>query len=202
MINVLIAIGICIMSYLLGCFSFSRIIAKFFKKLNVYEVGTGFAITENIYHNISKPLGVLSASVDAVKIYLFIHLVKWKFSYFGLMDLSFNTMLFIFGFFMLLGHCLPATHKFRGGRGIFIFTGMLLSFNEILLPMSITLVIAGILFFVFKQSRFSQFLIVLFPPLLSIIIYDLDHPFIRLMVISAMVMGIINFIVSKRLKEL
>ena len=68
---VLYAVAICVMSYTLGCFSTARVIAKSCKKLNVYGVGTGLAINENIYLNISKPLGALAALLDATKIYMY-----------------------------------------------------------------------------------------------------------------------------------
>ena len=80
-IKVLFAVAVCVLSYYLGCFSSARVIAKCFKKLNVYGVGSGFAINENIYNNISKPLGALAATLDATQIFLFILLIKCKFTY-------------------------------------------------------------------------------------------------------------------------
>jgi glycerol-3-phosphate acyltransferase PlsY len=45
-----------LLSYLLGCFSTARLVAKWAKSLNIYRVGTGHADSENIYENVSHPL--------------------------------------------------------------------------------------------------------------------------------------------------
>ena len=118
----------------------------------------------------------------------------------GLTVLSMKEMIFAFGFFMILGHCFPIYHKFKGGRGIFIYVGLLMIYIPI--PMLIALAIAGVLFFVFKQVRFSQYFIVLFPPFLSTFFFDTSRVLMALMGLTAVVMGVLNYFVSKRLGEL
>ena len=71
----LIAAGIVVLAYLYGCFSTARIVAKGFRSLDIYKVGTGLADTENIYANISRPLGVLVGALDMAKAYLFMKVI-------------------------------------------------------------------------------------------------------------------------------
>jgi len=57
-----------LLSYLLGCFSTARLVAKWAKSLNIYRVGTGHADSENIYENVSHPLGLMVGAIDAANI--------------------------------------------------------------------------------------------------------------------------------------
>ena len=197
-----IAIAICILSYFIGCFSTARLLARSFRHLNVYKVGTGLADIPNIFSNISKTLGISAGVIDTGKMFIYISLIKIITSLFSLEIIGSNEIIFIFGFFMLAGHCLPLTHNFKGGRGIFTYTGLILVFIPwIMLGI---LVVALLLLLIFKQFRFAQYIIVLGPPVFcfflpnSIIADDL----VLLMTITAILMGILNFLVSKRLGEI
>jgi len=121
------------------------------------------------------------------------------FEYIGYELSAIELPLFIFGFFMIGGHCLPATHKFRGGRGIFTYIGLMLFF--VFQPMIYILLIALVIIFLFKQIRFTQYFIVLFPPILSVFWID-SRQVLIMMFVTAFLMGILNFIVAKRLGEL
>lgn len=210
----LIAFGIVIMAYFYGCFSTARIVAKGLRSLNIYKVGSGLADTENIYTNISKPLGVLVGALDMAKAYLFLIVVEMLLIFLegtGLLPNvevihRLNYML-VYGLAMLLGHCLPLTHRFKGGRGIFTYTGFMLYFAPI--PMIVTLVIAWALIVFYRQIRFAQYLIVILPIILAQVLYSFipifrkDKPpyFIGMMLGVALFMGILNFVVSKKLGE-
>ncbi|MDD3051606.1 MAG: glycerol-3-phosphate acyltransferase, partial [Candidatus Cloacimonetes bacterium] len=134
MITTLITIALIILSYSFGCFSAARIVAKSFKSLNIYKIGTGHPDTENIYENVSKPLGVLVGIIDTGKIYFYLIFLNYLISRFFPEMCSDNSTncnqnyLLIFGFSMLLGHCLPITHNFKGGRGIFTYIGYIAFF--------------------------------------------------------------------------
>lgn len=199
MLELLYAVIVCILSYFLGCFSTARVIAKNFRNLNVYKIGFGFADTENIYSNISKPLGVLAAFIDSGKMALYLIFLKYLFTYLNFAILSNEIMIFVFGFFMIAGHCLPVTHSFKGGRGIFTYIGLLIVF--IPLPMLYVLTISFAIIILFKQIRFAQYLIVLIPPVLSFF-WGKPRQLVILMSITAFLMGLLNFIVAKRLGEL
>jgi len=211
----LLAFGIVIVAYMYGCFSTARIVAKSFRSLDIYKVGTGLADTENIYAHISKPLGVLVGALDVAKAYLFLKVAQLLLILLdgtGLIpgvDLIYapNYML-VYGLGMLVGHCLPVTHRWKGGRGIFTYTGFMAYFA--FYPMMITMVIAWILIAFYRQIRFAQYLIVILPVILAQVFYsfipmfrkELPPYFLGMMLGVALFMGVLNFVVSKKLGEL
>ncbi|HOR30031.1 MAG TPA: glycerol-3-phosphate acyltransferase, partial [Candidatus Syntrophosphaera thermopropionivorans] len=120
--NYLILILIIIAAYFYGCISSARVVAKTFRSLNIYKVGTGLADTENIFVNVSRPLGVLVGLLDILKAFFFLlvieYLVRWL-NFYGIVegaDLLYNkNIMLLYGLAMLVGHCLPATNNFKGG---------------------------------------------------------------------------------------
>lgn len=193
--------------YLIGCFSSSRLLAKYFRSLNIYKVGTGHPDTENIFHNVSMPLGILAGLIDLGKMYLLLFFSKAIFSqpYFAFSQATIMNLLLVIGFFIILGHCFPITHKFRGGRGMFSYIGFVLFFAP--LPMLIVAISALIIVIKFAQIRFAKFMIVLLPPLLNFIpllntTYQYSPGFIGKMWLAAAIIGIFNILVSKKLGEL
>ena len=215
---IIVAILLILLSYLYGCFSTARILAKSARSLNIYKVGTGFADTENIYLNISKPLGILAGALDVIKSFAFLYFLEMLLEAMDKMavppDLSvlYSTdMMMLYGISMLIGHCLPLTNHLRGGRGVFTYLGLIAYFTYY--PTIITGVIVLLIVFVFKQVRFAQYTIVLLPVLLTQIFASFDifaplnvtHHMIPLYTTKllgiAVAMGVLNFIVSKKLGE-
>jgi len=153
----LFAILIVIIAYLYGCFSTARIVTKSFRSLNVYKIGTGLADTENIYTNISKPLGTLVGAIDVAKAYLFLLVVEFVLRFIDIKIINYpsftvlysDNLMLIYGISMLIGHCLPFTHRFRGGRGIFTYMGIL-AYLPFYLQLFL-LLLPGLLFFVLSR---------------------------------------------------
>lgn len=211
----LLALGIFVVAYLYGCFSTARIVAKSFRSLDIYKVGTGLPDTENIFSNISRPLGVLVGALDAAKAYLFLVIVKFLLDLLagtglipGVEAIAEPTFLLLYGVGLLIGHCLPITHKFKGGRGIFTYTGLMLFFAP--WPMIIALLVALVLVTKYKQVRFAQYMIVILPVVFEVLFYSFisnyrkaQPPyFVGMMFGVALFMGVLNFFVSKKLDEL
>ncbi len=206
---------IVVLAYLYGCFSTARVITKSFRSLDIYKVGTGLADTENIYTFVSRPLGVLVGLLDIAKAYLFLQvaqiLLNWVDGQ-GLLagaELLYNrNIMLIYGLAMLLGHTLPITHKLRGGRGIFTYCGVIAFFA--FYPMLVTMLLAWLIVMFFKQIRFSQYLIVILPVILTQVMKsffpqllgEMPDYFITIMLGIALIMGVLNYIVSKKLGEL
>jgi len=203
------------LSYLYGGFSTARIVAKSFRSLNIYRIGSGLADSENIYQHVSKPLGLLVGAIDVSKSYVYLllldtllmlgdrHLLME-----GIEQLHRPEMLIVYGVAMLIGHCLPLSHSFRGGRGIFTYMGFIAYIC--FLPMLITAVLAILIVFWFKQIRFAQYLIVILPVILMQLMVsfiptyeklDFSYSF-AIMFGIAVLMGALNVIVSKRLGEI
>ena len=68
-------------------------------------------------------------------------------------------------------------------------------------PMMMIIVLAIILVVFFKQIRFAQYMIVMLPPFINFFFED-NPAFLAKMFFAALLMGIINFIVSKKLGEI
>ena len=198
MVQILIFISLLIISYLAGCFSTSRIIAKSFRSLNIYKIGTGHPDTQNIYHNISKPLGFFAGIVDFSKIYIYLFLLNLVLGRYYSSIATQNHFL-VLGFVMIVGHSLPITHHFKGGRGIFTYMGFFAFFAPY--PLIIVAVLALIIILVFNQIRFAQYMVVLLPPFLSFF-FQGTKVFSGKLFLAAILMGIINLFVSKRLGEI
>jgi glycerol-3-phosphate acyltransferase PlsY len=215
---ILIAILLILLSYLWGCFSTARILAKSVHSLNIYKVGSGFADTENIYFHISKSLGIMAGILDIVKSYAYLYFLRFLLVFMDKMSLppdlselySTNLMM-LYALAMLIGHCLPLTNKLRGGRGIFTYFGIMLFLT--FTPAVVTGLLALVLVFGFNQVRFAQYTIVILPVLLSQVcisfqsctkflpMFDGTPLFTTKLFGMVLAMGILNFIVSKKLGE-
>ena len=203
MLSIIVFGSLLVVSYLLGCFSTAKVLAKSFKSINVYKVGSGHPDTQNIYNNVDRTLGIFTGIVDFGKMYFYLFLLEKLLRYSSVTDaieyIGTNDHLLILGFFMVIGHCLPVTHRFKGGRGIFTYTGFVLYFAPF--PMMIIILLAIILVMFFKQIRFAQYMIVMLPPFINFFFED-DPSFLAKMFFAALLMGIINYIVSKKLGEI
>jgi acyl phosphate:glycerol-3-phosphate acyltransferase len=198
--DTIIFILLSLLSYAIGCWSTARLIAKAYRSLNIYKVGTGHPDTQNIYCNVDKSLGIFSGLVDFSKIYLYLFVLRVLL---GLLPqtqtLNTDIALIFFAFMMLLGHCLPVTHKFKGGRGVFTYMGVVMFFAPV--PMLIAGFLALVVTLKFTQHRFVQYLLVMLPPFFNLIFED-DGTFISMMFVFAILMGVINFFVSKKRGEI
>jgi glycerol-3-phosphate acyltransferase PlsY len=77
MLSIIVFVVLLIISYLLGCFSTAKLIAKSYKSINIYKVGSGHPDTQNIYHNIDKSLGIFTGIVDLGKVFFYLFLLKY-----------------------------------------------------------------------------------------------------------------------------
>jgi len=210
-----ITILVMILAYLYGCFSTARIVAKMARSVNVYKLGTGLADTENIFSHVSRPLGILVGALDAAKAYLFLLVAELVLSLLAGTELVPNAarlfsphFMMLYGMAMLIGHTLPVTHSFKGGRGIFTYSGFVAYL--VFYPMLITLAIAWALVFFYKQIRFAQYMIVILPGIIAQIFYsfipmfrrELPPYFLAMMLGIAALMSVLNYIVSKKMGEL
>lgn len=202
--DLLIPITVSIIAYICGLFSTAKIFARTFKYLNITKVGSGHADTKNIYSNVSKTMGVVVGIIDIVKMYLFLWVTKYILENFlKEPDLADNNLLFIYGFFLILGHCFPFYNKFKGGRGIFTFAGYLGFFAPV--TMLIVGFISTIIALWFAQYRAAKYFLVGAPVIASLIISTITHvtPGLTTKIfIASFLMVIVNFIVSRKRNEL
>ncbi|WP_342269423.1 glycerol-3-phosphate 1-O-acyltransferase PlsY [Spiroplasma endosymbiont of Aspidapion aeneum] len=135
----------CIISYLIGSINFGVIICKF-KHIDIKKIGSGNPGATNVSRYLGKKIGALVAVLDGLKpilatfvamIFLAIKINEFR-----------QTSMVISAFFALIGHCWPIYHKFKGGKAVSTFTGMLLIANVL-----ICLMFIGIWFIILKISK-------------------------------------------------
>ena len=206
---------ITVLSYMFGTFSTARILVKSVRSLNINKIGTGLSDTENIYTHVSRPMGTLVGLIDVSKSYVYLTLVSFVLQLLNRAPLGGNDIsplyeggiMMLYAAALLAGHCLPLNNKLRGGRGIFTYLGISLYFA--FLPALITALLAGILVAVWKQIRFAQYLIVVLPMILTEVFSSYSTQFkesltphlVPQMIGLILIMGALNFVVSKKLGE-
>ena len=134
------------LSYLMGSIPFGYLLTKIFLKKDIRNIGSGNIGATNALRTGNKMIGYSTLCLDILKAAIPLLYIK-----FNLPDVIYITSLCIF-----LGHVFPIWLKFKGGKGVATFVGILFCLNYIL----------G---FVFIISWFSIFLIFKFSSLSSIV---------------------------------
>ena len=112
---------IIIFSYLLGSIPFGLILTKLFLKKDIRNIGSGNIGATNVLRSGNKLIGYLTLFLDILK--AIIPVVYIKFNY---PDLIYVSSLSVF-----LGHVFPIWLKFKGGKGVATYVGILFSINLI-----------------------------------------------------------------------
>ena len=103
-------------SYLLGSIPFGYLIFKLKKKSDIRKFGSGNIGATNVNRLLGKKLGVLTLILDFSKTFVITLLI---FRFYG-SDLG-----SICGLFSIIGHVFPLWLKFKGGKGVASFLGLL-----------------------------------------------------------------------------
>ena len=143
MININIFIIIFI-SYLIGSIPFGYILTKIFLKKDITKIGSGNIGATNVLRTGNKFLGYLTLLLDVVKAVIPLLIIKYYFY-----DYIYISSLSIF-----LGHVFPIWLKFKGGKGVATYVGILCCLN-IYLGISFGVVWLFI-FLIFKYSSLSS----------------------------------------------
>ncbi|QHX36667.1 glycerol-3-phosphate 1-O-acyltransferase PlsY [Spiroplasma sp. BIUS-1] len=116
-----------VVAYLIGSFSFSITIVKLKTNKDVRDQGSKNAGATNASRIIGKKWGVAIMLFDAFKIFiaLFIALGLSKIN----TPIFRDTILIIPAFFALVGHCWPVYYKFKGGKAVSCFMGLMFVIN-------------------------------------------------------------------------
>ena len=164
MININIFIIIFI-SYLIGSIPFGYILTKIFLKKDITKIGSGNIGATNVLRTGNKFLGYLTLSLDIVKTVIPLLIIKYYFY-----DYIYISSLSIF-----LGHVFPIWLKFKGGKGVATYVGILCCLN-IYLGISFGVVWLFI-FLIFKYSSLSSLFGSLSIPLTNYFILKEDITF-------------------------
>jgi len=128
-------------SYLFGSIPFGFILTKIFLKKDIRDIGSGNIGATNALRTGNKLLGYATLILDMTKAVLPVLYVKFNYP-----DYIFITSLCAF-----LGHVFPIWLKFKGGKGVATYVGILLSINLIY-----GLVFISSWLFIFIISKYSS----------------------------------------------
>ena len=134
----------CIASYLIGSIPFGFILTKIFLKKDIREIGSGNIGATNVLRTGNKLVGYSTLILDITKAIIPVIFVKIKFP----------ELIYIASLCSFLGHVFPIWLKFKGGKGVATYVGILFSINILL---GIVFVASwGVCFLVFRYSSLSS----------------------------------------------
>lgn len=116
-----------VLGYLFGCLQWSYILSMIIKKQDIRSLGGGNAGASNIVVFFGWKMGVLVALLDIFKAIISIYIIKYLISNQVLDNNMF--LLYLNGFFVILGHNYPFFMKFKGGKGTASTFGMLIAID-------------------------------------------------------------------------
>jgi len=134
-------IVISILSYLMGSIPFGFILTKIFLKKDIRDIGSGNIGATNALRAGNKSLGYGTLFLDIIKAIIPVVYVK----------LNYPDYIFIASLCVFLGHIFPIWLKFKGGKGVATYVGILFSIN-----LTIGFVFIGVWFFTFLISKYSS----------------------------------------------
>ena len=132
---------ISILSYLMGSVPFGFILTKVFLKKDIRDIGSGNIGATNALRAGNKSLGYGTLFLDIIKAIIPVVYVK----------LNYPDYIFIASLCVFLGHIFPIWLKFKGGKGVATYVGILFSIN-----LTIGFVFIGVWFFTLLISKYSS----------------------------------------------
>ena len=112
-------------SYLLGSIPFGYLLTRYFTKIDIRNIGSGNIGTTNVLRAGKKSLAILTLCFDIFKGFLPIYFA-FKMANTDNQSITFIYLASVFAF---LGHVFPIWLKFRGGKGVATFIGIIVGFS-------------------------------------------------------------------------
>ena len=132
---------IALLSYLLGSIPFGFLLTKLFLNQDIRNIGSGNIGATNVLRTGNKLIGFSTLFLDILKAVIPIIFIKYNFP-----DFIFISSLSVF-----LGHVFPVWLKFKGGKGVATYVGILFCINYIL---GFVFIISW--FIIFLLSKYSS----------------------------------------------
>ena len=136
--NILIVGFIC---YLMGSIPFGYILTRIFLKKDIRDIGSGNIGATNVLRTGNKTVGYTTLFLDIIKAVIPVIYIKFNFPEF----------LYLASLCTFLGHVFPIWLKFKGGKGVATYVGILFSLN---IYFGLVFAISWLITFAF--SRFSS----------------------------------------------
>ena len=143
---------IAIYSYLLGSIPFGLILTKIFLKKDIREVGSGNIGTTNVLRTGNKFLALTTLLLDLLKGFVSVFITL----------LYFESLTSYSALICFLGHIYPVWLKFKGGKGVATYLGVILAFSyKFFLVFGACWIVIALLFRFASLSSITSSLIVL-----------------------------------------
>ena len=147
-------------SYLIGSVPFSYSLTKFFINKDIRKIGSGNIGATNVLRTGNKIIGYATLLLDVLKAVFPIIFIK----------INYPEYVFISALSVFIGHVFPVWLKFRGGKGVATYVGILCCIN-IYLGISFGLVWL-ITFLIFKYSSLSSLIGSFSIPIINFFIFN------------------------------
>ncbi len=130
-----------IISYLMGSIPFGYILTKIFLKKDIREIGSGNIGATNALRAGNKSIGYFTLALDILKAIIPVVYVK----------IFYQDFLYIASLCAFLGHVFPIWLKFKGGKGVATYVGILFAIN-----LYFGIIFSACWFITFFISKFSS----------------------------------------------
>ena len=150
-------------SYLIGSIPFGFILTKIFLKKDIRQVGSGNIGATNVLRTGNKLIGYGTLSLDIGKAVILLVIINNNFSEY----------LFISATAIFLGHVFPVWLKFKGGKGVATYVGILFCVN---IYLAIVFIVGWLTVYIFtKFSSLASMTASTFVPLISYFLLGDDN---------------------------
>ena len=154
-----------IICYLIGSIPFGYILTKVFLKKDIRDIGSGNIGATNALRTGNKTIGYTTLFFDIIKAVIPIIYIKF----------NFIELLYIGSLCIFLGHVFPVWLKFKGGKGVATYVGILFALN---IYFGLVFIVSWfITFALFKFSSLSSLVASISIPIYLLILSKFDHVF-------------------------
>ena len=151
---------IILISYILGSVPFGFLLTKIFLNKDIRKIGSGNIGATNALRTGNKTVGYVTLILDILKAIIPVIFVK----------IYYSDYLYISSLCVFLGHVFPIWLKFKGGKGVATYIGILCCIN-IYLGISFGIVWL-ITFVMFKYSSLSSLIGALTIPIINFLFFN------------------------------
>lgn len=161
-----------LVSYLMGSIPFGYILTKIFLKKDIREIGSGNIGATNALRTGNKSIAYLTLTLDVLKAVIPVLFIK----------INYPDLIHVSALSLFIGHVFPIWMKFKGGKGVATYVGILFCLN---LNLGILFIFSWlIIFFISKYSSLGSILSSLIIPIFIFFNsnYEIEYFFIIMFV--------------------
>ena len=151
---------IIIVCYLLGSIPFGFLLTKIFLKKDIRNIGSGNIGATNALRTGNKLIGYSTLTLDILKAIIPLIFIK----------IYYIEFIYVASLCIFLGHVFPIWLKFKGGKGVATYIGILCCIN---LYLGVSFGIVWLItFFLFKYSSLSSLIGSLSVPIINFFVFN------------------------------